>query len=150
MTKSDLEWNEWEVGRSFFDPRTLGKEQALFTLGNGYMGLRGAVEEEYPQPAGNTSVFRYLIVSGTFDQNPEPGQQTELPNSVDFCAMDIRINGEPLDLTAGSCRDYRRWLDLRTGLLTRRFVWVSPGGVRCSSCSGALCLCASGIRRRQR
>lgn len=113
----------------FFDADILGKEQALFALGNGYMGVRSAVEEEYPQPPGNTSVFRYTIVSGTFDQNPEPNQSTELPNAVDFFAMDIRLNGEPLNLNTGTYREYRRRLDLKTGLLTRQFIWTSPGGV---------------------
>ncbi len=129
MEKSDLECTAWGLGRSFFDSDTLGKEQALLAIGNGYMGIRSAVEEEYPQPPGNTSVFRYTIVSGTFDQNPAPDQTTELPNAVDFCAMDIRLNGEQLNLNTGIYREYRRWLDLKTGLLSRQFVWTTPGGI---------------------
>ena len=120
MENTNVKWDAWGIECSFFDADILGKEQALFALGNGYMGVRSAVEEEYPQPPGNTSVFRYTIVSGTFDQNPEPNQSTELPNAVDFFAMDIRLNGEPLNLNTGTYREYRRRLDLKTGLLTRR------------------------------
>ena len=129
MENTNVKWDAWGIECSFFDADILGKEQALFALGNGYMGVRSAVEEEYPQPPGNTSVFRYTIVSGTFDQNPEPNQSTELPNAVDFFAMDIRLNGEPLNLNTGTYREYRRRLDLNTGLLTRQFIWTSPGGV---------------------
>ena len=129
MENTNVKWDAWGIECSFFDADILGKEQALFALGNGYMGVRSAVEEEYPQPPGNTSVFRYTIVSGTFDQNPEPNQSTELPNAVDFFAMDIRLNGEPLNLNTGTYREYRRRLDLKTGLLTRQFIWTSPGGV---------------------
>lgn len=52
MENTNVKWDAWGIECSFFDADILGKEQALFALGNGYMGVRSAVEEEYPQPPG--------------------------------------------------------------------------------------------------
>lgn len=47
MENTNVKWDAWGIECSFFDADILGKEQALFALGNGYMGVRSAVEEEY-------------------------------------------------------------------------------------------------------
>ncbi|HRE27284.1 MAG TPA: hypothetical protein PK954_11670, partial [Anaerolineales bacterium] len=44
--------------------------------------------------------------------------------------MRLEIDDEPFDLTGGMLHAYQRVLDLRTGVLTRRLEWTSPGGRR--------------------
>ena len=39
--------NPWKITETNFDPNTLGKVEANFCLGNGYLGLRSATEEKY-------------------------------------------------------------------------------------------------------
>ena len=66
--------NEWKIIEINFDPSALGKVEANFCLGNGYLGLRSATEEQY---RGET---RDLLVAGTFDRFSEE-EVTELPIS---------------------------------------------------------------------
>lgn len=113
--------NEWLVSECDFDPGALGKVEANFCLGNGYLGLRSATEEQYP---GET---RDLLVAGTFDRF-SPEEVTELPNAADVTNIELTLDGERFDLTQGTILAYERSLNLKTGLLVRRVRWRSPKG----------------------
>lgn len=113
--------NEWKIIETDFDPSTLGKVEANFCLGNGYLGLRSATEEQY---RGET---RDLLVAGTFDRFSEE-EVTELPNAADVTNIEITLNGTRFDLTQGTIRSYRRELNIQNGLLTREVEWTSPKG----------------------
>ena len=82
-----------------FDPTALGKVEANFCLGNGYLGLRSATEEKY---LGET---RDLLVARTFDRF-SPEEVTELPNAADVTNIEITLNGARFDLTRGTIREY--------------------------------------------
>ena len=113
--------NDWIIAESDFDPMALGKAEANFCLGNGYLGLRSATEEQY---LGET---RDLLVAGTFDRFSAE-EVTELPNAADMTNIEITLNGERFDLTQGKTLAYTRELNLKTGLLRRAVVWTSPKG----------------------
>ncbi|MBC8446310.1 MAG: hypothetical protein H8D78_01035, partial [Chloroflexi bacterium] len=38
----------WLITETSFDPDSLHHKEAVFTIGNGYLGTRGAFEEGYP------------------------------------------------------------------------------------------------------
>ena len=113
--------NKWEIVETDFDPNALGKVEANFCLGNGYLGLRSATEEKY---LGET---RDLLVAGTFNRFSEE-EVTELPNAADVTNVEITLNGSRFDLIRGAIESYRRTLNLKTGLLLREVTWVSPKG----------------------
>lgn len=113
--------NEWKIIETDFDPTALGKVEANFCLGNGYLGLRSATEEKY---LGET---RDLLVAGTFNRF-SPEEVTELPNAADVTNIEITLNGARFDLTRGTIQEYSRELNIQTGLLTREAVWTSPKG----------------------
>ncbi len=113
--------SEWKIIETDFDPTALGKVEANFCLGNGYLGLRSATEEKY---LGET---RDLLVAGTFNRF-SPEEVTELPNAADVTNIEITLNGARFDLTQGTIREYSRELNIQTGLLTRGVVWTSPKG----------------------
>lgn len=115
--------SDWIIAERNFDPTALGKAEANFCLGNGYLGLRSATEESYP---GET---RDLLVAGTFDRFSDE-EVTELPNAADVTNIEITLDGERFDLTQGRILDYNRELNLKTGLLKREVVWESPRGAR--------------------
>jgi hypothetical glycosyl hydrolase len=114
---------EWKILETNFDPKALGKVEANFCLGNGYLGLRSATEEQY---LGET---RDLLVAGTFNRFSEE-EVTELPNAADVTNIELTLNGERFDLTQGTVESYCRSLNLKTGLLEREVVWVSKAGQR--------------------
>ena len=116
------EFKNWIVAEDSFQPDHPGKCESIMCLGNGYMGIRSATEENY---LGNT---RDTFVAGTFNKFGD--EVTELPNVADVIAMPIRVNGELLDLSKGTVEGYLRTLNLKTGLLKRSFVWASPAGTK--------------------
>jgi len=119
--KYDLE-NAWNVYETKFCKDFQGKCETIFSLGNGYMGLRSSLEENY------TGQTRGLFVAGTYNRFDE-SEVFELPNAADVVAMDIRINGEEFNLETGETVDYSRSLNLKDAVLRRDVTWKSPKGV---------------------
>ena len=111
----------WVITETKFNSKFLGKCEAIFALGNGYMGQRAATEERY---VGET---RNLFVAGTFNKFSE-NEVTELPNAADVLWMDIHLNGHLFNLKEGIIHHYERSLHLKKAKLTRRIKWESPSG----------------------
>ena len=114
--------DQWILREDSFDPEHLGKCEAVMSLGNGYLGLRSALEERY------LGECRDLLVNGTFDRFDGENEVTELPNIADVTAVELWINGVRFSLNQGSCQSYSRELNIRTGELTRSVIWTSPKG----------------------
>lgn len=112
---------DWLVSESAFDSRYLGKCESIFCQGNGYMGLRAALEEQY---VGET---RGMFITGTFNKFDD-GEVTELPNFPDITKLMISINGYPFSMDKGTLKDYERTLNLKNGEVTRKFNWTGTGG----------------------
>lgn len=117
------EYQNWMVVESEFSPYHLGKFESIFSLGNGYMGLRSATEEFY---YGET---RDWLVNGTFNK-ADPTEVTELPNLADVTQVDLYIDGERFSLEKGKVFGYQRELNLKDAELIRSFQWESPHGKR--------------------
>ena len=56
------ELKNWLIQENAFDERYLGKCEAIFAQGNGYLGVRNALEEAY------TGEVRNTFVTGTFNK----------------------------------------------------------------------------------
>ena len=82
---------DWIPREDSFDPEHLGKCEAVMSLGNGYLGLRSAMEEQY------LNETRDLLVNGTFNKF-DPSAVTELPNAADMTCIEIKINQERFSL----------------------------------------------------
>ncbi len=123
--------DEWRIIEAEFHKDMLPRNESIFTVGNGYIGLRGNLEER----TGSYQDGTYL--NGFYDSNPivyaeiAPGyarnSQTML-NVTDGKEIKLWVDNEPFDLWAGTILDYRRVLDMRKGVLTREVVWQSPAG----------------------
>lgn len=109
----------WDVVEREFG-RNCGHYESLFVLGNGYLGTRGATEEDYRTRTPGT----YL--AGLFDEVSR--EVTELPNLPDWLSVEIDLAGERFDLDQGKILEYHRVLGLREGSLERFVRWKSPGG----------------------
>ena len=113
----------WLVEESSFDARYLGKCEAIFCQGNGYLGVRSALEEEY---VGET---RNLFVTGTFNKFDE-NEVTELPNIPDMTKIVLMIDGRRFSMEKGVLHDYKRTLNVKTGEVVRLVDWESEDGKR--------------------
>lgn len=105
----------WVVIESHFDQERLYHKETVFTAGNGYISTRGTFEEGYPDE--RTGCFMHRIWDDV------PVVFTELVNLPRWWELRITINGERFRLDRGAILSSSRWLDLRTGLLSRSVRW---------------------------
>jgi len=115
-----MEETGWTVIETEFDPARLHHRETVFTLGNGYLGTRGAFEESYP------GAWPATLIHGVFDDVPIV--YTELANCPDWLPLVVFAEGERFRLDRGQMLRYRRQLDLRRGVLSRDVRWRSPAG----------------------
>ena len=101
---------DWILAEKEFDSRYLGKCESVMCLGNGYMCIRSATEEQY------LGEKRGFFVAGTFNKFDE-NEVTELPNAADVIQIPMEIGGEIFSLEKGKVKDYCRQLNLKTGEL---------------------------------
>ncbi|GAH26386.1 unnamed protein product [marine sediment metagenome] len=114
------EYRNWIVGETDFQPAYLGKYETIFTLSNGYMGVRAVTEEAYQEET------RGCYIAGLFDKFP--GEVTELANIPDWLNVDLKLDGEKYDLKTGKILLYRRQINIKDGQLIRNIEWESPTG----------------------
>jgi beta-phosphoglucomutase len=121
----------WRIRELAFDPAFAARNETIFSLGNGHLGLRGNLDEE----PGNCAHGTY--VNGFYEEAPIsygeaaygfPRNHQVLLNVADGKRIQLFVGDDPLDLASGTVEAYERSLDLRTGLLLRSVRWRSPGG----------------------
>ncbi|TGN31069.1 glycoside hydrolase family 65 protein [Aeromicrobium chenweiae] len=107
--------------------------ETLFSVGNGYLGLRGNVEE------GRDSYSHGTFINGFHETWPiqhaeeafgfaRVGQT--IVNAPDAKVIRLYVDDEPLLLPIADLMQYERRLDFRSGVMTREILWRTPGGKR--------------------
>lgn len=92
-------------------------QESRFTLGNGYLGCRGVLEEI---PYDSTPGF-YL--SGVYEEGiSQVAELVNLPYPFNF---KIVVEGEKIDVSAMDVLFHERILDLRKGFLKRRAIFTN-------------------------
>jgi alpha,alpha-trehalose phosphorylase len=125
--------DEWRLRETRHDAADLGRTETLFAVGNGYLGMRGNVEE------GRDSHAHGTFVNGFHETWPirhaeeaygfaRVGQT--IVNVPDAKILRLYVDDEPLLLTVADLHDYERTLDFRDGVLRRELVWQTPSGKR--------------------
>jgi alpha,alpha-trehalose phosphorylase len=127
----------WCIRERGVDPAARFLRETLFTLGNGYIGMRGTPEEGSAAPKGQTLEGTYLNGFYETETIVYPENAYGLARTNEFMlnvpnAKRIRldVDGESFGLERGRVLDYERVLDFRTGLLTRTVEWESESGKR--------------------
>jgi len=114
--------NLWNIEEDKFDPKRLNIQETVYTIGNGYFGTRGTLEEGYVGSEPATLLF------GVFDRIPI-GRE-ELANAPDWLPLKLFVNGERFRLDRGKLLAYQRTLDMYNGVLTRTMRWESLEGMQ--------------------
>lgn len=112
--------SHWILEEDEFKPSQIHHKETIFTIGNGYLCTRGAFEEGFPGD------HRATFIHGVFDTAPIVF--TELANAPDWLPLVIRLDGERFSMNRGTILEYRRSLNLYTGVLMRTVRWRSPEG----------------------
>lgn len=123
----------WRLTESSYDAEDLGITETLFAVGNGYLGMRGNVEE------GHDSHSHGTFINGFHETWPirhaeeafglaRVGQT--IVNVPDVKTMRLFVDDEPLLLSVADIISYERTLDFAAGVLTRDILWRTPAGNR--------------------
>ena len=119
----------WEVTEAGFDPKTLRENESVFALANGFIGLRGNLEEG---SAAGAETIQGSFLNGVFDTEPivygekaygYAKNHETICNVMDAKSLVLFAGDERLDLGVSDVREHRRTLDLRAGTLRRSFLW---------------------------
>lgn len=118
--------DEWKIIEEGFKPERVESSESIFSLGNGAMGQRANFEEDY---SGQT--FQGSYIGGIYYpdktrvgwwKNGYPEYFAKVLNAPNWIGIHININGIALDLnTCKSVEDFRRELNMQTGIYTRSF-----------------------------
>ncbi|AZR72845.1 glycoside hydrolase [Anoxybacter fermentans] len=128
-------YHEWKIVEDEFRPEYNHRNETIFALGNGYIGLRGTFEEGYSGDPKTTTPGTYIngvyesepIYYGEFiPKMPEVGQT--MVNLADWKIIRLKVEDEWFDMLKGQLEEYQRVLDLKRGVLQRTLVWTSPKG----------------------
>ncbi|GAA3609839.1 glycoside hydrolase family 65 protein [Microlunatus ginsengisoli] len=125
--------DEWALIEADYSTADLGITETLFAVGNGYLGMRGNVEE------GRETHFHGTFVNGFHETWPirhaeeafgfaRVGQT--IVNVPDNKTMKLYIDDEPMLLSVADLETYERRLDFREGVLHRDVIWRTPAGKR--------------------
>ena len=105
-----------------FNADKLQKFESIACQGNGYMGVRNSLEEEY------VKTHRNIFINGVFDAPYE--EVTELAVLPDVTNFEIYINGERFDMLCGIITGYERVLNMETGESVRKLKWTGKSGIK--------------------
>jgi alpha,alpha-trehalose phosphorylase len=130
---------EWRIVESRWPNHFRNRSETIFSLSNGYLGVRGTFEE------GRPALFPATFVNGFHETWPiEHAEEAfglastgqTIINVPDATLLELFVDDEPLYLPVANLRHYERALDLRSGMLTRELLWSTPSGkhVRVRSC----------------
>lgn len=122
----------WKIVEEGFHPDYQRVSESVFSLGNGRMGQRGNFEEHY---SGDTMQGNYFAGIYYPDKTKVgwwkigyPEYFAKVLNATHWSGLDIYLNDERLDLAKQQPSDFRRELDMQTGLLRRTFAIKTAKG----------------------
>ncbi len=117
-----------------FDKEILRLNETLFCNANGYIGVRGTLEEGVPT---NFNTMRGMYLGGVYEIIPMKQaeslcnliekKQTML-NVADTQTIFMSVDGEEFGLDKGTLLSDKRILNMDEGYTQRKILWKSPSG----------------------
>jgi maltose phosphorylase len=127
-----LKHDEWCIIEEGFNPENHRSSESIFSLGNGNMGHRAMFEEQY---SGETLQGTYIAGVYYPDKtrvgwwkNGYPEYFAKVLNAPNWIGIDVKVNGEMLDLAKCEVSEFVRTLNMKEGVLERSFVATLANG----------------------
>ncbi len=118
--------DEWKIIEDGFHKNENRITESVLSIGNGRTGQRANFEEKY---TGDT--LRGSYVAGVYYpdktrvgwwKNGYPEYFAKILNATNWIGINVWVDGEELDLNTAQIASFYRDLDMKSGLLSRRFV----------------------------
>ncbi|MEP5831765.1 MAG: glycoside hydrolase family 65 protein [Maribacter dokdonensis] len=134
MNQDYIKPDKWCIIEEGFDKENVKSSESIFSIGNGAMGQRANFEETY---SGDT--FQGSYIAGVYYpdktrvgwwKNGYPEYFAKVLNAPNWIGINIKINGEELDLaTCKKVSNFRRELNMKEGVYSRSFLAVTSNNV---------------------
>ena len=125
-----IENDSWQLEYNDYDPKKERSREALLTVGNGYFGTRGAMEETDTNPVNYPGTYiagvYNRLVTKIADRDVENEDFVNCPN---WLPVRFKIDdGQWLDINKVKILEIHRSLDFKMGLLKRQMVIEDEDG----------------------
>ncbi len=123
----------WNISESELQKNRFLYWESAFALTNGVFGVRGTFEEsepgydEYPATFVN-GICGYEPYEHIWKMPGYPEARHAILNIADWANVDLTVDGEKFSIATAKLTDHRRTLDLKRGVLERKFVWETQSG----------------------
>ena len=130
---------DWVVKETEWTKEDNRINETIFTVANGYLGIRGFFEEglfeDYAKYTDRSTmingIYEYHQYNHVWRRPGYPLRYHSIVCQSDPFDISISVDGEPLSVTnAESVSDYERVLDMRDGTVTRSLVYTAQSGAR--------------------
>ena len=123
--------DEWRVVEARYSEEFFERAETVFSLGNGFVGVRGTFEEGRPALSPGTFINGFhetwpIVHAEEAHALARKGQT--IVNAPDVTIIKLYVDDEPLFVPTARVRGYARVLDMRAGILSREFVWSTAAG----------------------
>lgn len=131
ITQAGFRVDPWALHETKMHLESLPATESLFALSNGFIGVRGNLDEGEPHGIPGT----YL--NGFYELQPLPSAEAQygtpesgqtVVNVTNGKLIRLLVDDEPFDVRYGSLVSHDRTLDFRAGVLRRTADWRSPAG----------------------
>jgi alpha,alpha-trehalose phosphorylase len=123
--------DEWRIVETEFTNRYSHRAEAAFSLSNGYLGIRGTLDEGRPAVTPGTFVNGFhetWPIVHTEDAYGLARSGQTIVNVPDATILRLSVDDEPLYVPTARMRRYSRVLDMRAGTLVRELEWSTAAG----------------------
>ena len=123
--------DDWRIIEARWTPQFSERAETVFALANGYVGVRGTLDEGRPSFAPGTFISGFhetwpIVHAEEAHGLARVGQS--MINAPDATVLELFVDDEPMFVPTARMRDYSRVLDMRSGTLERELTWSTPAG----------------------
>lgn len=130
--KQALPVDETKIIEGKFNPSDLGHIESMFSLGNGYIGLRGT----YDELDEGIGMCDGMYINGIYETIPVKSSESRgyctnnerTINLTDWRIFNLYIDGEKACFSANNIKEHYRCLDMRKGCIERTFIFETASG----------------------
>lgn len=132
MFKRLFDIDEWKIVENTLHREEMRFSESIMSIGNGYMGMRGNFEEKY-----SGDMHRGTYIAGVWFPDKTrvgwwkigyPEYFGKVINSANYIGINLKISGHVVDLAVDKVLEYKRELDMKSGILYRNFIVNTPSG----------------------